>query len=314
MKTLYLLLAILLPASYTRAEEKGDTVFHVKDKIVSVDVDGDKTKVKVFDKDSVEQKLTRELEFIDGREVENVYVGSPFMPARQLNNINFRPHFPSVWIGMSYLSESFLSGNDDGIHGRRVKSFELGVTPVGFAVPLGKSGRYGLSFAAQIIWKHLCFDKDYGLSQPSGDLMSFTRLNTEAKGNNFNYLTFKIPVLYNMYTGYDTSWGLGLSGEVRTNARYRLTMPGENGGLETSTLRTKRFGLNMEVMIGFGPLTITASVGLTPLFKSDNGKKAYNNSVNVGIDIPGLVGSIKSKKNKGKVVEGTNAKKSIIDN
>ena len=93
-----LLLAAFLPL-LGEAAEKEDTTFVVKDKKIVVDVDGSKTNVKVFGNDGVEQTKVSEMNFVDGQEVEQVYVGSPFLPTSNLQHIDFAPRYPTVWFG-----------------------------------------------------------------------------------------------------------------------------------------------------------------------------------------------------------------------
>lgn len=118
MKHLILLLAALLPA-LAFAAEKNDTTFTVKDKTIVVDVDSGKTVVKVYNKDGYQLSKTREMEFVDGQEVERVFVGSPLIPSENLQNMSFRPHFPMVWFGMNFLTKGVSSNSSDGLHSRR---------------------------------------------------------------------------------------------------------------------------------------------------------------------------------------------------
>ena len=122
-----LLLAAFLPL-LGEAAEKEDTTFVVKDKKIVVDVDGSKTNVKVFGNDGVEQTKVSEMNFVDGQEVEQVYVGSPFLPTSNLQHIDFAPRYPTVWFGMANITGKVF-GTSQLHHARFSKSFEFGVTP-----------------------------------------------------------------------------------------------------------------------------------------------------------------------------------------
>lgn len=74
MKILFLFAALALSAAAC-AEEANDTTFNVKDKKIVVDVQDERTIVKVYNKEGYRLSKTREMEFIDGQEVEQVYVG-----------------------------------------------------------------------------------------------------------------------------------------------------------------------------------------------------------------------------------------------
>ena len=295
MRHLIILLATLLPAA-AQAEEGNDTTFTVKDKKIVVDVQDAKTTVKVYNRQGYLLSPVRETEYVDGQEVERVYVGSPFVPAENLQNVSFRPHFPTVWMGMKTIGRSPFSSNTGDTHARRSKSFELGFTPWSFAVPFDKARTVGLMAAVQVAWVHQCFQKDYAVGQ-SGGLMTYTPLDARAEGNNMNYGVLRVPVMLSWQQDY--SWfscSLGLSGEVRTNASYRLTpAAGATVSGVPDALKLQRFGANFEAGFGFGPITLTATIGLTPTFKTATGTKAYSGSACIGLDVLELAHMIKTK-------------------
>lgn len=291
-----LLLAAFLPF-LGEAAEKEDTTFVVKDKKIVVDVDGSKTNVKVFGNDGVEQTKVSEMNFVDGQEVEQVYVGSPFLPTSNLQHIDFAPRYPTVWFGMANITGKVF-GTSQLHHARFSKSFEFGVTPYYMSVPFNKQNSMGLSIAAQLVWSHLCFQKDYVVTETGGK-WDFVKMDQRADGNNINYMSFRLPMMFTVDGSYDFYLGLGLSPEIRTNAWYKM-----KGNISADgTYKLNRLGLNMSVVWGIGPLVFSGSLGLTPLFKTVNGKKAYQNSCSVGVDVLSLVKLINSgkKKNKNKI-------------
>lgn len=152
-----LLLAAFLPL-LGEAAEKEDTTFVVKDKKIVVDVDGSKTNVKVFGNDGVEQTKVSEMNFVDGQEVEQVYVGSPFLPTNNLQHIDFAPRYPTVWFGMANITGKVF-GTSQLHHARFSKSFEFGVTPYYMSVPFNKQNSMGLSIAAQLVGATSAFRK-----------------------------------------------------------------------------------------------------------------------------------------------------------
>lgn len=88
MKLLFLFTALILSAT-AYAEEANDTTFNVKDKKIVVDVQDSKTVVKVYDNNGYEFTKTREMEYVDGQEVEQIYVGSPLVPTEVMQNLKF---------------------------------------------------------------------------------------------------------------------------------------------------------------------------------------------------------------------------------
>lgn len=297
MRTICMIMAALLITA-VNAAEKTDTAFTVKDKKIVVDVDKERTKVKVYDLNGTAQTKIRELDFIDGQEVERVFVGSPFIPTEQLQNIKFRPRFPMVWMGVTNLTKSPFSMSTTGIHSRKSKSFELGITPWSFAIPLNKAHTFGITSAIQVAWVHQCFQKDYAVGQ-DGNTFTYTKLDRKAEGNNMNYAAFRIPVMFSMQYDNVCSISTGFTPELRTDARYRLTPAAGSGMTAVSdTYSLRRFGLNYEMYLSFGPLTLSASAGLIPVLKTDTGVKAYSVSANIGIDVLELCRIIKGGKKK----------------
>ena len=295
MKHLILLLAALLPA-LAFAAEKNDTTFTVKDKKIVVDVDSGKTVVKVYNKDGYQLSKTREMEFVDGQEVERVFVGSPLIPSENLQNMSFRPHFPMVWFGMNFLTKGVSSNSSDGLHSRRTGSFELGITPYSIAVPFNKARTFGLTAAVQLAWVHQCFRRNYAMYNDGGRI-AYTKLGGDAGGNNINYGALRIPIMLSLQRDYeDLHMALGLSAEVRTNAEYRFKATDATGNVHTPDgLKLRRFGLNMEYSLGFGPIVLSATAGLTSIFKTADGTKAFSSSVKIGLDVLELVRFIKGK-------------------
>lgn len=298
MKLLFLFTALILSAT-AYAEEANDTTFNVKDKKIVVDVQDKKTVVKVFDHKGYELTKTREMEFVDGQEVEQVYVGSPLFPTEMLQNLKFRPYLPTIWYGYNYLGNKICSTKNEGIYSRKSKSFEIGITPWSFAIPFNKRNTFGLTGGIQLTWVHMCFDKNYAANM-QGDRLNFTKLDMKASGNNMNYGTLRIPILLSLqqdYAGVCTN--VGFSAEVRTNGSYRFS-PAE-GSVAPSVpdgLKLNRFGLNFDISICIAGIYWGASMGLTPLYKTTTGAKAYYTSAHFGINLPEFIRLCKGKKKK----------------
>lgn len=288
-----LFLAAFLPMM-AGAAEVNDTTFTVGGKSIVVDVNGDKTNVKVYGSDGNRETKVSEMNFVDGQEIETVYVGSPFIPTDRLQHVSFAPRFATVWMGIANISGSVFGKQMS--HARFSKSFELGVTPYYMSVPFTKSNSFGLSIAAQFVWNHLCFQKDYAVSE-SGGRWSFSQLDHKARGNNINYLAARVPLLLSWQDNTDYFIGIGVAPEVRTNAWYRMK---GSDGLTTDTYKLNHLGLNAMLSWGIGPIVFSGSFGLTPLFKTAEGKKAYQNSFSLGVDVLSLVKMINYAKDKKK--------------
>lgn len=91
--------------------------------------------------------------------------------------------------------------------------------------------------------------------------------------------------------------GIGIAPELRTNAWYK--MKGADGNT-TDTYKLNRMGLNAMLSWGIGPIVFCGSFGVTPLFNTTEGKKVYQNSFSVGVDVLSLVNMINYCKDKKK--------------
>lgn len=300
MKILFLFAALALSA-VACAEEANDTTFNVKDKKIVVDVQDDRTIVKVYNKEGYRLSKTREMEFIDGQEVEQVYVGSPLIPAENLQNFKFRSYLPTIWYGFSCIGNKVCSDAGEGVHGRERSrsSFEIGVTPWSFAVPFNDANTLGVMGGVQLLWSHVCFDKNYAVSM-QGDRFAYTPLDKKASGNNMNFGVLRIPVLLSMQRNFtETCVNFGLSFEMRTNAAYRFSPAAGTVAPDVPKgLKLNRFGLNLDFSLAFGFMSFNATMGLTPLFKTVTGDKAFYTSANIGINLGEMIRFCKGDKKK----------------
>lgn len=103
MRKTLLLLAALLPLT-GMAAETGDTTFVVNSKKIVVADSAGITKISVYGHDGKALNRTYETAFVDGQEIERVYVTSPFIP-QSLNRKKCQPrsHYPcSSWASVSW--------------------------------------------------------------------------------------------------------------------------------------------------------------------------------------------------------------------
>lgn len=294
-KILLSVVIALLPIAAV-AEETNDTTVIYGGKKIVINADSMETKVDIYDHDGQKLTKTKESVYINGTEVERVFVGSPFIPDRDLQTMYFRPAFPTVWYGFNNLTKGFSSNDNGPTRVRRTGSFELGVTPYAIAIPLSKSKTYGFSAAAQLVFARYSFEKDFAMRNSGAGI---ERIDCpSATKNNMYFGALRIPVMFNVQTTDGTvNFGLGVSLEARTNAKYNFSAPGGLDGIPDG-LRLNRFGLNFETSMDYTVFHLRCGCGITPLFKTTDGVKAYQASIQLGIDIPNLVRQIKKSKKK----------------
>lgn len=73
-----------------------DTTFVFNSQKFAISQNGERTNVSVYKKCGIEMKKVRETEFVDGQEVEQVYITSPFIPKRTCKRRNQEySHYPN---------------------------------------------------------------------------------------------------------------------------------------------------------------------------------------------------------------------------
>lgn len=172
-----MLMAAMMPAIAFAGENKNvnvnaadaanisnDTTFTVNNQKIVIAQDGDQTTVKVFKENGKEMTKTSETQFVDGQEVEKVYVTSPFIP-QTLNKRkrNLQSHYPTFFFGSSQLPSSFGSmGGNQEMHSRDGKSWEWGITLTSFCFRL--TNQVALTSSLSIGQVHNHFQSNYILS------------------------------------------------------------------------------------------------------------------------------------------------------
>lgn len=162
-----LLLAALLPLT-GMAAETGDTTFVVNNKKIVVNDSAGSTKISVYGSDGKKFNRTYETNFVDGQEIERVYVTSPFIP-QSLNRKKSKPrsHYPLFFMGFSQLAGSVMgTGGNAGMHTRDSKSWEYGFTLTSLAFRI--TNPLALTSAFQIGQVHHHFQDNYVLSTADG--------------------------------------------------------------------------------------------------------------------------------------------------
>ncbi len=279
------------PSAPLAVGQADTTVMYGGSKVVIGVADGE-THISVYERDTVKVK---ECTFIEGNDIGRVSVSSPFAAAEMLQDMSMEPNLPTVWAGMGTLDDKAFGRSADGVGSKQSGSFELGVTPVAFVMPLDKAHTVGFVTGAQLVFTRTSFRRDFAMTN-SGSLIDCFPVQS-ATGHSMCYGTLRVPLLLGMQEPHSRgAASFGLSAELRTNAAYRLktaeTVPGVPDGL-----KLKRAGLNMEVNLCYGPFCLGGRIGLTPLYETTGGVKAYTKSFTLGVNIQNLCRMLR-KKNK----------------
>lgn len=110
--------------------EANDTTIRVNDQNIVIKQDGEQTSVKIYKMNGNEMTKISETQFVDGQEVEKVFVTSPFIPQTlSKRKRSLESHYPTFFFGCSQLpgSRGSMGGNNE-MHSRDSKSWEWGIT------------------------------------------------------------------------------------------------------------------------------------------------------------------------------------------
>ncbi|MBQ7421730.1 MAG: hypothetical protein IJV27_06300 [Prevotella sp.] len=283
MKKLLLLWLLALPGG-SMAEETADTTVTYRDKTIVLKEDSARElSVEIYQSTGKGLTKVRESHFVEGREIERVFVGSPFIPSDELQNMKFRPHYPTLWGGWNYVVQHFGSSRTDAVHGRKWSSFEFGTTPFAFAQAFNKAKTWGIAGGVQLAYVRNCFRHDVSLGWDGGRY-SFAPLSQGLKTNYMDYVSVRVPVSVQMQEvdGF-FSEHVGLSLEYRIGGWYHSRPYDGNG--HSQSCHINHFGLNIDFGMSFGCVSLNAGFGLTPLFKTADGRKALPVSMAIGADI-----------------------------
>lgn len=171
----------------------------------------------------------------------------------------YNPPAPIAWLGSSW-----LNNDSQGVFQLRSGVFnkiDIGFTILQISWNLYR-GMFGVSAGFQLGGILYRVAPDYRFEK-DGHIVEFIPIDDEHKDDNLDFMMARIPLLIGTQTNnrlFSVQTGLGLC-------------------------HTTRFGVQWLVTAGLGPVTVSYSHNLTPLFKLTDGTKAYPSSITIGFDL-----------------------------
>ena len=175
--------------------EANDTTIRVNDQNIVIKQDGEQTSVKIYKMNGNEMTKISETQFVDGQEVEKVFVTSPFIPQTlRKRKRSLESHYPTFFFGCSQLpgSRGSMGGNNE-MHSRDSKSWEWGITLTSLCFRL--SNEMALTSSLSIGQVHHHFKDNYVLSTENG-VSAMTPIDGETlKKSYISYNVLRLPIM-----------------------------------------------------------------------------------------------------------------------
>lgn len=286
MKKLFLLAVLICPVA-GEAASISDTTIVYHDKSIVVSDNGDRVDVDVKKNSGAEMQRLSSTSFIDGQEVEQVYVTSPFIPTSGKRKQNFIGSLPGIFVGAAIpAGSSFGFDGADDMHSIDHKSSEIGVSIVNFGLPFNYSQTFGLVTALQWGFGDLRFDKDYQFDNVDDKNVVVPIVSDKKlKKSWLKYSFIRIPVLLDWQkkdnSGHRFIAGAGVSLSLRNgiHSRYKDS---DGRHSVTKDINMNTVGLGFDAHVGYAGIQLYFHTDLTPMFNSDKAPKCYSTSLGVG--------------------------------
>lgn len=283
LRNIVALAAAILPLC-AGAQQKDTTIVVGQRRVVISGIDAQPS-VKIYNQDGTELDKVSETNFVDGQEVEKVYVTSPFIPSalskkrRPLAN-----NYPTLFFGYNVLGGSALSlGGSDNLPTRDAKSWEWGVTLTSVGFRLQGSLALTSSIAVGQVFNH--FKGNTVLATNNGQTLFETRTDMEhVKKSYMMYDFVRIPLMveWQKRFGLNAFVAFGPSLELRWHERSRYVV-GKDKQTQATDINMNPVGLGLDLRAGYGMVMLYARTSLTPLLKSALAPKCYPVSIGLGL-------------------------------
>lgn len=273
-------------ADTTSTKNSNDTTFVFNRQKYEISQNGERTSIKVYKKNGKELQKASVTEYLDGQEVEQVYVTSPFIPRKTYSRRSQEySHYPLFYGGFSLLAGSAFGTSSDSRYARDNKSTEWGLTGAAFELPLAPS--MAVTSALSVGKANHHFKTDYVLNTVDG-ITSMQPFNGENDDDHpsksyLSYWFIRVPLMLEWSTriGSDDLYAaFGPSVEFRFNERSRYKL-GKRRTL-TNDVNMNPVGINLEARVGYGCFMLYARTAITPLLRTKYAPEWHPFSVGFG--------------------------------
>lgn len=286
-----LILTALLPMfawATNPAQTERDTTIVTQDAQVEVETVNGETRVSVYNRKGDKLTKVRETTYVDGNEVEKVYVGSPFVSHGVLQTDRLNSTLPTVWWSQTVTRESVFGNKTDNIRTKNAGSFEIGLTPYSHCFALDKAHTWGLTTGVQAFYARQSYNHGFLLSMDGDRVLTSDAHGYRAQHSAMSYFGVRVPLLvtldYTQNRQNTYSVSLGIDVEWRPNGSFKYTGTGNQPEV-CNDIRLNHWGIGIIEQFKIGPVIIQGRIGVTPIYKTTTGKSAFSSSIGVGFDL-----------------------------
>ncbi len=292
MKKYFTLIIMALPLMCS-AETVTDTTFTYNDKKIVVTETGNDTKVAVENQQGEKFHKLSETTFVDGKEVTQVYVTSPFLPDKwsTKRRRTFVSHTPWISIGFSTLAGSPMGlTSDDALQQHSSLSWDLALSAFSVAVPFNSLRTFGISTGLTLGWIKHRFNDNYTLVNNDGtvsvqpiELADGERM----KRSYLSYTAMRVPINFeyqhNIHNNeFFVTLGVSLEWRSQEHSRYKTN---KHTITPAKDININPFGLNFEAQMGYSGFAVFMRSALTPLMKTNRSPKAYTTTIGLALSL-----------------------------
>ena len=286
MKKLLLLAAFICPMA-GEAASINDTTFTYRDKTIIVKDSDDRLDVDVTKKDGAEMQKISSTSFVDGQEVEQVYVTSPFIPNSGKRKQNFIGSLPGIMGGYDIpAGSSFGFKGADGMHSIDYKCNEFVVSWVDVGLPVSHAQTLIPVTAPQFGVGEIGFNKNYKFDNvDEKNVVIPIESDKKLKSSWMKHSFMRIPVLLDwqkkVNNGQRVIIGAGMSVSVRQgiHSRYKDS---DGRHSVTKDININTVGLGFDAHVGYSGIQLYFHTDLTPMFNTSKAPKCYTTSLGIG--------------------------------
>ena len=294
MKNLLLLLLLMVPMSLLAQNENTsqDTTFYAKGRKIVIKEQGDKIKVKLYEKSSNGDSLVSNTQifegvYLNGRSTENrtILDALPFSNKRKKRN-TFSPHLCGLYFGYLMVSNDFGTFNPSNqVSLNTSHSWEIGANLFTTSHAFGPTKNWGFALGLGWGYRSMRLDGDYafrdieGVTQViPGSLEPADGRSTEYSKSRLRYFYFRIPLSIEWQTRLSNRRSVFFSVGPEAEIRHGFRSKGKiNGKKETfdKGLHGRPVGVNLLAQAGYGNLGVYTRYATYGLFEKGKGPELY---------------------------------------